>query len=249
MELDQFLCLANHSSHLKQISCAARLQLSMLSHDYHALADSIVIHVHIVFCEAPDSSPSRRPGKLPSRARGIAIDPYPPLGIVKAVLKRITLKMKSLKHCAPWNLDLTELWLEDSSCKRQLESSDGSLVVFEQHAYETSLRPLHSPSLSMSYKDSTEDRSLPCSSSPTTENSISLSQQCESLNTVLHCAIQSLFLEIAWPYKGKLDRVTIEDAPKMFDIAPALFKPHHYEASTSKNNNVTPYQNDLRISW
>lgn len=249
MELDQCLGLANHTSHLKQVSCAARLQLSMLSHDYHTLAGSMVVHVHIIFCKVPDSSPPRRPGKLPGRARGIAVDPYPPRGIAKAVLKRVTLKMRGLKHCAPWNMDLTKLWLEDSSCKRLLESSDESLVVFEQHAYETSLRPLHSPSLPMPYKVPTEDRCLLYYSSFTNENSSSLHQQCESLNTVLHCAIQSLFVELAWPYKGKVDRVALDDAPRLFDIAPALFKPHHYEASTLKNNNVRPNQNDLTRCW
>ncbi|EED23757.1 hypothetical protein TSTA_071540 [Talaromyces stipitatus ATCC 10500] len=217
------------------------LRVSRIYHEYRCLTNSVALNVSLVLIKIPDLSPQILPKRLPRRAKQCVAEPHPPPGIDRATLSRITISMKGVGQCAPWNFFLTKPSLRLSHHNPFTGNHHVQDNIPSQQAHvstlSSSLRkypPLAPRQTTDSDRRHTQsvlsdDKSVQHSRNVLSYREIGSLQQDINFHEMVRCSIRSLVNGNSQQYKSLVTRSAIEDGPSLSDIAPLLFKPGHYE--------------------
>lgn len=210
--------------------------MSMMHHQYLHLDGPVVLHISIVLRKVPDISTRILPRRLPRKVNECSAEPHSPPGIDRATLSHITIYMRTLGQCTPWNLFLAKLWLKHPhNDERDIRTSPNSNIV-TLCSPRSLLKPPAPRKTEDTFIEHTEwlasgnNHVRQSNNSPEHEDN-QLVKHCTNLNKMIECSFMCL-MNGNKQCKSLLNKWTIEEGPSLSDVAPTFFKPGHYEVTS-----------------
>lgn len=206
-----------------------------MDHEYGCLGGTVVLHTSAVLRKVANISPQMLSKRLPRKVNECAAEPHPPSGIDKATLSHITVYMRTVAQCTPWNLFLAKLWLKDPHNHQQdtRNRTKSNIVTLCGSHSSFKLPPRKSADTFIEQTECLASRDNYVRQPnyiPEHEDNESV-KHCINLSQMVECSLRCL---VQGNKQGKrlLNRRTIEEGPSLLDLAPTFFKPGHYEVTS-----------------
>lgn len=207
--------------------------MSTIHHEYRRLGGPVVLHISVVLRKVPDLCPRILPRRLPRKVKECAAEPHPPLGITKATLSYIIIYMRTLGQCTPWSLFLTNLWLKHPHSHEQdtRPNQRSNIIVLRPPRSHPLLAPRETADtlLGRTQYLASGDKYVQQSNLYTGHDEIGSVRRHTDLSELVYRSLHCLVNTDKKQYQGLTNKQTIEEGLSMSDVAPASFKPGHYE--------------------
>lgn len=199
----------------------------------------MVLHISIVLRKVPDLSPRILPRRLPRKVKECAAEPHPPSGITRATLSHVAVYMKTIRQYTPWSLFLTNLWLKQPHSHEQDTSANqrSNVIILRPPRSRPLLASCEAADtlLGHSHYLASGDEYVQRANIYSAHDDIGSVRRHTSLSELVDRSLQCLVNTDKQQYKGLINKQTIEEGPSLSDVAPASFKPGHYEVSSRSN--------------
>ena len=169
-----------------------------------------------------------------------AAEPHPPPGIDRATLSHIAIYMRTIGQCTPWGLFLTKLWLKQPYSHEQEDirpDQKSNIIVLCPPRSRPVLAPRETADTLLGYTQylASVDKCVQQSNLYTGLDEIE-SVRRHNLSELVDRSVQCLVNTDKQQHKNLIDKQTIKEGPILSDVAPACFKPGHYEVISRSTN-------------
>jgi hypothetical protein len=206
--------------------------MSTIHHEYRRLGRPVVLHISVVLRKVPALSPQMLPRRLPRKVKECAAEPHPPPGIDRATLSHIAIYMRTIGQCTPWGLFLTKLWLKQPYSHEQdiRLNHKSKMIVLGPPRSRSLLAPLETAETLLGHTQylASGDKYVQQSNISSGHDEVE-SVRRQNLSELVDLLFQCLVNTDKQQYKSLINKQTIEERPSLSDVAPACFKPGHYE--------------------